>query len=117
MNDTHLRTSKRLKSHAPYLPGEQPSNTQTVVKLNTNENPYPPSPAVQSAIKKEVSLLNLYPNPVSLELRKKIALLHKLSSREVIVGNGSDDLLNLCVRCFDDDRGECSIPVIRFMRY
>ena len=103
MNDIDLRLSKRLKSHTAYLPGEQPSNTQTVVKLNTNENPYPPSPAVEDAINKEVGLLNLYPNPSSCELRKEIASLNDLSPREVIVGNGSDDLLNLCVRCFSDD--------------
>ena len=93
MNDIDLRVSKRLRGTFSLSSGEQPSNTQTVVKLNTNENPYPPSPAVRNAINKEVGLLNLYPNPTSCELRKLLEL-NDLSPREVIVGNGSDDLLN-----------------------
>ena len=74
-----------------------------MVKLNTNENPYPPSPSVIEAVTKEISLLNLYPNPASMPLREKISQLFGLDKNQVIIGNGSDDLLNLCVRSFSDD--------------
>jgi histidinol-phosphate aminotransferase len=103
MNEKHLRVSKRLSGHLAYSPGEQPIGNQGVIKLNTNENPYPPSALVLDAIVKEVPLLNLYPNPRSNNLRRVIANLHGLNPSQIIVGNGSDDLLNLCVRCFSDD--------------
>lgn len=103
MNKNHLRLSKRLCGHHAYLPGEQPKSNPQVVKLNTNENPYPPSPSVQAAINHEIALLNLYPNPISGDLREVIADMHGLQASQIIVGNGSDDLLNLCVRTFSDD--------------
>ncbi len=104
MKESHLRVSKRLSGHLAYSPGEQPSESQTVIKLNTNENPYPPSPSVRDAINHEIKLLNLYPNPTAHSLRQVIANLHGLTASQIIVGNGSDDLLNLCVRCFSDDQ-------------
>jgi histidinol-phosphate aminotransferase len=74
------------------------------VKLNTNECPYPPSPHVAEAIRREVgedgASLRLYPNPKSSPLRAAIAKLHGLREENVIVGNGSDDILNLLVRAF-----------------
>lgn len=103
MKESHLRVSKRLRGHLAYSPGEQPSEKQAVVKLNTNENPYPPGPSVREAINQEVQSLNLYPNPASQNLRQVIAELHGLTTSQIIVGNGSDDILNLCVRCFSDD--------------
>ena len=103
MKNNHWRVSQRITGHLAYSPGEQPSGDQRVVKLNTNENPYPPSPSVQNAINQEINLLNLYPNPVSHDLRQVIADLHGLNASQIIVGNGSDDLLNLCVRCFSDE--------------
>ncbi len=95
--------SHSVQSHTPYTPGEQPSLGQKVIKLNTNENPYPPSPCVRSKIIDGIQRLNLYPNPQSLELRKCISNLNRVSVEQVIVGNGSDDILNLCVRCFGDE--------------
>ena len=103
MSKSSLRVSKRLEAHIAYLPGEQPVETSSVIKLNTNENPYPPSPAVQTSVGQEVALLNLYPNPKSSDLRKILAELHSLDPNQIILGNGSDDLLNLCVRCYSDD--------------
>jgi len=87
------------KLHA-YVPGEQPK-IQGLIKLNTNENPYPPSPKVLSAIKAAVDgRLRLYPNPTSHALREKLAKLHRCSPANVMIGNGSDELLALAVRTF-----------------
>jgi len=98
-----LQTSKRLLRHSAYLPGEQPKIQDSVIKLNTNENPYPPSPTVTDALLSEIPRLNLYPSPPSVALREEIAQLHGLESDQVIIGNGSDDILNLCVRTYSDD--------------
>ena len=77
----------------PYVPGEQPK-VANLVKLNTNENPYGPSPKVLSAIKSEVSdKLRLYPDPESKQLKQAIADYHKVDITQVFVGNGSDEVL------------------------
>lgn len=86
-----------------YTPGLQPSGSGWV-KLNTNECPYPPSPRVAEAIVRELGAdgasLRLYPNPESASLRSVVARLHGLGEKQVCIGNGSDDILNLLVRCF-----------------
>jgi len=86
-----------------YVPGLQPSGTGWI-KLNTNECPYPPSPRVAEAILREVGAdgapLRLYPDPASSALRAAAARLHGVADANVCIGNGSDDLLNLLVRCF-----------------
>src|SRR3954468_8420839 len=88
-----------------YTPGLQPSESGWV-KLNTNECPYPPSPRVAEAIRREVgedgATLRLYPNPKSTALRAAVAKLHghNLTEANVCVGNGSDDILNLLIRGF-----------------
>jgi histidinol-phosphate aminotransferase len=83
-----------------YVPGEQPK-IHNLVKLNTNENPYPPSPKVLAAIKDAVDdRLRLYPNPTAEALRTKLAKLHRCSPENIIIGNGSDELLALAVRTF-----------------
>ncbi len=90
------------KLHA-YTPGLQPTEAGWT-KLNTNECPYPPSPRVADAVRRELgddgASLRLYPNPKSSPLRAAIAQLHDLREENVIVGNGSDDLLNLLIRAF-----------------
>lgn len=87
------------KLHA-YVPGEQPK-IKRLIKLNTNENPYPPSPKVLSAIKAAVDgRLRLYPNPTSQALREKLAKLHRCAPENIIIGNGSDELLALATRTF-----------------
>jgi histidinol-phosphate aminotransferase len=96
--------SRSIANHRPYVPGKQPEIGEETVKLNTNENPYPPSPEIKNAILGELESLRLYPNSPSNELRECISELHGLSAEQVIVGNGSDDLLNLCTRCFSDDK-------------
>lgn len=90
------------KLHA-YTPGLQPSEPGWV-KLNTNECPYPPSPRVAEALRREIgedgSSLRLYPNPTSAPLRAAVARLHGVKPENVCIGNGSDDILNLLVRAF-----------------
>jgi len=77
----------------PYVPGEQPK-INNLVKLNTNENPYGPSPKVIEALKLEAAeTLRLYPDPNSDALRTAIAQVHQLDSSQVFVGNGSDEVL------------------------
>ena len=77
----------------PYVPGEQPKG-QTFIKLNTNENPYPPCPAVRDIIRNYNSDdLRLYPDPESTRLRESLANLHDLNADQIFVGNGSDEVL------------------------
>ena len=83
-----------------YVPGEQPK-IKGLIKLNTNENPFPPSPKVLAAVKAAVDgRLRLYPNPTAQALREKLAKLHRCKAENIIVGNGSDELLALATRCF-----------------
>src|SRR5579872_5923613 len=83
----------------PYVPGEQPK-IKGLIKLNTNENPYPPSPRVLAAVKAAVDgRLRLYPNPTAQNLREKLARLHGCEMENILVGNGSDEVLALAVRC------------------
>jgi histidinol-phosphate aminotransferase len=89
------------KLHA-YTPGLQPTESGWV-KLNTNECPYPPSPCVAAAIQAELGdgeSLRLYPSPTSAPLRRLVAKIHGLTEQNVLIGNGSDDVLNLLVRVF-----------------
>ncbi len=84
----------------PYVPGEQPK-IKGLIKLNTNENPYPPSPKVLAATRAAVDgRLRLYPNPSAQPLREALAALHGCLPENIIVGNGSDELMALAVRCF-----------------
>jgi histidinol-phosphate aminotransferase len=83
-----------------YVPGEQP-NIKELIKLNTNENPFPPSPKVLAAVKAAVDgRLRLYPNPTAQALREKLAKLHGCQPENIVVGNGSDELLALATRAF-----------------
>jgi len=88
----------------PYVPGEQPK-IPALIKLNTNENPYPPSPKVLAAIKAAADgRLRLYPNPTAQPLREKLAKFHRCEPENIIVGNGSDELLALATRAFVEPR-------------
>jgi len=101
-----------------YVPGEQPK-IKGLVKLNTNENPYPPSPRVLKAVKAAVDgRLRLYPNPTAQVLREKLAKLHACGPENIIIGNGSDEVLALAVRAFVEpaqrsevrgQRSECKV--------
>lgn len=85
--------SESIRNLAPYVPGEQ-SNVAGLIKLNTNENPYPPSPQAIAAMQAELgATLRLYPDPDSNELKRAIAELHDVSLDHVFIGNGSDEVL------------------------
>src|SRR5476649_170527 len=102
MNKTGLKNLIRplVRDLHAYVPGEQPK-IKGLIKLNTNENPYPPSPKVLAVIKNCVDArLRLYPNPTSEKLREKLAKLHNCKPENIIIGNGSDELLALAVRGF-----------------
>lgn len=89
-----------VRSLHAYVPGEQPK-VRGLIKLNTNENPYPPSVKVLDAVRGAVDgRLRLYPNPTAERLRDRLARLHGCDPGQVIVGNGSDELLAMAVRCF-----------------
>lgn len=82
-----------VQTLTPYVPGEQPKLAD-LIKLNTNENPYGPSPKVLAALRAEIGdTLRLYPDPTSEKLRRAIADFHGLTSDQVFVGNGSDEVL------------------------
>jgi histidinol-phosphate aminotransferase len=96
---------KSVRDLCAYTPGEQPKRGG-LIKLNTNENPYPPSPRVKAVLEKlDPGVLRLYPDPVSSVLRQVIADLHGVKREQVFVGNGSDEILALCTRAFVEDDG------------
>lgn len=84
----------------PYVPGEQPKDLN-LIKLNTNENPYPPSPKVLEVLQQDtVDLLRLYPDPASSRLKQALASFNDLNEEQVFVGNGSDEVLALAFMAF-----------------
>ena len=88
-----------------YVPGEQPVGTR-IVKLNTNENPYPPSSVVLRAFSKmDINRISRYPDPLSTKLSERIAELHGCDRSCVFVGNGLDEILALCTRAFVENDG------------
>lgn len=92
--------NERFASMEAYTPGEQPTERK-YIKLNTNESPYPPSDGVIKAVNStEVSLLNLYPDPVCKKLKNKLAKLYGVNEENVFVSNGSDDILNFSFMAF-----------------
>ena len=92
----------KFASLTPYTPGEQPRDMQ-YVKLNTNESPFPPSPAVAAAVAAECGKLQLYSDPESTALRAKLAEVYGVKPSQVIVSNGSDEVLNFAFMAYGDD--------------
>jgi len=94
-----------IRGMAGYVPGLQPTPGQRLVKLNTNENPYPPSPRVIDALRRGADdSLRLYPNPAGDALRARAAELYGLSPEQVLCGNGSDEILAILMRTFVDEK-------------
>lgn len=95
--------SPEVRELEPYVPGEQPK-IQNLLKLNTNENPYPPSPKVVEALEKQLSnqadVLRLYPDPDASVLKEAIAQQQKIQADHVFVGNGSDEVLAHIFKAF-----------------
>ena len=92
---------KALQGYQPYVPGEQPPDGEGWVKLNTNESPLPPSPRVLEAIKAAANeSLRLYPSPTAAPARAAIARHFEVDASRVAVGNGGDELIEMCFRAF-----------------
>ncbi len=104
--------AKRFSELHPYIPGEQPKD-RVYIKLNANENPYPPSPEVGKVLKEfDASLLRLYPDPDSCELRESIAKMIGcgVTSDMVFAGNGSDEVLSFVFYTFFDSDAPLYFP-------
>ncbi len=94
----------------PYQPGIQPREAG-FVKLNTNENPYPPAPGAMAALREIAEdRLRLYPDPLSDRLREVIAEVYGFPVERIIAGNGSDELLSLALRCFAGEGDRVAYP-------
>ena len=104
--------SARFADLEAYVPGEQPQDMQ-YVKLNTNESPFPPAPAVLEAVNRlEISRLNLYPDPEGKVLREKLAEHYGVQPGNVFLANGSDELLFFAFMAFCDESRPAAFPNI-----
>ncbi|WP_212391353.1 histidinol-phosphate transaminase [Sporosarcina beigongshangi] len=109
--------SSMVKRAEPYVPGEQ-VNQQEIVKLNTNENPYPPSPKVLEAIHGEMERnLQLYPSPTADDLRATVGQRYGLTADEVFVGNGSDEVLAFSFMAFFEPGQPIRFPEVTYSFY
>lgn len=108
---------KNVRRVVPYVPGEQPAGTD-LIKLNTNENPYPPSPKVAEALKNlDVDRLRLYPDPTASVLVKAIAGFYGLKEEQVFTGVGSDDVLAMIFMTFFNSGKPILFPDITYSFY
>jgi len=102
---------------AGYVPGEQPQGGG-FIKLNTNENPYPPSPHVLDALSRALTdRLRLYPDPVGTEFRRAAASLHGVEPDMILAGNGSDDLLTIMTRALVGPGEVAAYPTPSYLLY
>lgn len=100
-----------------YVPGEQPQG-QPFIKLNTNENPYPPSPKVVEAVHNfDASRLRLYPEPSARMVREAAAKLYAARPEQILCGNGSDDLLTIALRTFVGEGQKLAFTVPSYSLY
>ncbi len=105
-----------IRKVVPYTPGEQPQ--RPVIKLNTNECPYPPSPAVKKALNEmDTALLRKYPDPSASLLVDAVASYYKLSPEQVFVGVGSDDVLSMCFLTYFHGKKPILFPNITYSFY
>ena len=120
MSDASSFTLPHVAKLHAYTPGLQPTEAGWV-KLNTNECPYPPSPRVAEALRREIgedgASLRLYPNPKSTPLRAAVAKLHGVREENVCIGNGSDDILNLLVRAYCSERAALGFTMPSYSLY
>jgi len=110
-----------------YVPGEQPRELDRYIKINSNENPYPPSPHVMRALQRAVGddssraapsrQLRIYPSPSAEDVRRKAAEVYGLEPDQVLVGNGSDDLLTMLMRTCIDPGDRVAYPVPTYSLY
>ncbi|MFB9866050.1 histidinol-phosphate transaminase [Vreelandella sulfidaeris] len=108
--------SPAVRELTPYVPGEQPR--EQLVKLNTNENPYPPAPGVGQALRDYATdHLRLYPDPTSAALRKALAETFQVADSQVFVGNGSDEVLAFAFQAFFCHSAPLDVPAISYSFY
>ena len=106
-----------IREVTPYTPGEQPGGNN-IIKLNTNENPYPPCDGVRDALKNyDYEALRRYPDPAIGELRSAIASYHNLDMENVFVGVGSDDVIAMCYMTFFNSDKPIVFPDITYSFY
>lgn len=106
----------KYRALTPYTPGEQPRDKK-YIKLNTNESPFPPSPVAVKAASEAAANLQLYPDPTYKALHEAIAAYHGLTTDEVLVTNGSDEILNFAFMAFCDERHPAVFPNITYGFY
>ena len=107
---------KNIRRTEPYVPGEQPQNR--VIKLNTNENPYPPAPGVRRVLKEmDTDRLRLYPDPEAGLLVHALAECYGVGDDQVFVGVGSDDVLSMCFLTFFNSEKPILFPDITYSFY
>ena len=108
--------SRLARGIEPYVPGEQPK-VPGLIKLNTNENPYPPSPRVEEALRGKAPQLRLYPQSDARTLREAIARREGLAPEQVFCGNGSDEVLALCFPAFFEPDEPVRFPALTYSFY
>jgi len=107
-----------IETITPYTPGEQPKEGERYIKLNTNENPYPPSPKVLEAIQATANAqLRLYPDPDAYKLKQAIAEKHGVFPKNIFVGNGSDEVLALSFMAFFQKKKPLLFPDVSYSFY
>ena len=108
----------RIRAMAGYVPGEQPRDG-AFVKLNTNENPYPPSPRVLDALREALTgdRLRKYPDPVGTDFRRAAAGVLGVDVDGILIGNGSDDVLTILTRAFVPEGGLVVSPSPSYLLY
>ena len=107
---------KNIRKVEPYVPGEQPS--RKVIKLNTNENPYPPAPGVQKALSNmSADTMRLYPDPTASSLVHTLAEYYGVKDEQVFVGVGSDDVLAMCFLTFFNSDKPILFPDLTYSFY
>ncbi|MEA5583653.1 histidinol-phosphate transaminase [Nodularia harveyana UHCC-0300] len=107
-----------IDAMASYVPGEQPPRGTNIIKLNSNENPYPPSPAVLAVLKNiEGEWLRRYPEPLGGEFRRAASQVLGVPSDWIIVGNGSDEVLNLVMRACTEPGRKVVYPIPTYVLY
>ena len=108
---------ENVRKVIPYTPGEQP-NQPDMIKFNTNENPYPPAPGVEKALKEmDMDAMRLYPDPAAYDLVHAIAQMYSLKDEQVFVGVGSDDVLAMSFLTFFNSEKPVLFPDITYSFY
>lgn len=108
--------SEKARGITPYTPGEQPQD-MAYVKLNTNENPYPPSPKVAEAVSRATEKLRLYPDPTCLVFRAAAAKVNGVDVSQVFAGNGSDEVLAIAYQAFFNPDKAILFPDVTYTFY